>query len=214
MTSPLTDQRLDDIDTRLAAALHCPNAAANGRLDGQHTLTGSFTNVRCELCGHSRPGGERVEETAALVATVRRLQQQCRFLLGQIAKKDAAMSGDGDRALAEFLGGEPAAGPDIAAADNPTPLRWDLNDVLWGDDDTVTVLLSGPNSEPYWLELDPERAAVLCEVLTGPDGEEVRAEPEPSTRPCGHDDYHDSHPWHDHPHIWCPGHRLDAPVSG
>jgi len=160
-TSPLTDQRLEDIDTRVAAALHCPNAAANGRLDGQHTLTGSFTTVRCELCGHSRPRGERVEETAALVATVRRLQQQCRFLLGQIAKKDAAMSGDGDRALAEFLGGEPAAGPDIAAADNPTPLRWDLNDVLWGDDD-----------------------------------------------------YHDSHPWHDHPHIWCPGHLLDAPVSG
>lgn len=59
---------------------------------------------------------------------------------------------------------------DLAAADNPTPLRWGLNDVMWGDDDTVTVLLSGPNREPYWLELDPERAAVLRQDLAGPDG--------------------------------------------
>lgn len=61
-------------------------------------------------------------------------------------------------------------GADIAAADNPTPLRWGLGDVLWGDDDTVTVLLSGPGGEPYWLELDQERAAVLREDLAGPDG--------------------------------------------
>jgi hypothetical protein len=62
---------------------------------------------------------------------------------------------------------------DPAAADNPTPLRWGLNDVLWGDDDTVTVLLSGPAGEPYCLELDPERAAVLREDLAGPDGEKL-----------------------------------------
>jgi hypothetical protein len=62
---------------------------------------------------------------------------------------------------------------DIAAADNPTPLRWGLGDVLWGDDDTVTVLLSGPGGEPYWLELDQERAAVLREDLAGPDTEET-----------------------------------------
>lgn len=58
---------------------------------------------------------------------------------------------------------------DLASADNPTQLRWGLNDVLWGDDDTVTVLLSGPDREPYWLELDPERAAVLRQDLAGPD---------------------------------------------
>jgi hypothetical protein len=60
-----------------------------------------------------------------------------------------------------------------AAAQDPTPLRWGLNDVLWGDDDTVTVLLSGPAGEPYWLELDPERAGVLREDLAGPDGAAV-----------------------------------------
>jgi hypothetical protein len=57
----------------------------------------------------------------------------------------------------------------IADADDPTPLRWGLNDVMWGDDDSVTVLLSGPDGEPYWLELDPERAAVLRQDLAGPD---------------------------------------------
>lgn len=111
------------------------------------------------------------EDVPALLAEVRRLRQQRRFLLDQIAKKDAA-SGAGDRALAEFLG----AGPDIAAADNPTPLRWGLNDVLWGDDDTIIVLLSGPQGEPYWLELDPERAAALREDLAGSAAEQQLAE--------------------------------------
>jgi hypothetical protein len=69
---------------------------------------------------------------------------------------------------------------DLAAADNPTPLRWGLNDVLWGDDDTVTVLLSGPGGEPYWLELDLERAAVLRQDLAGPPAEE-----QPAAEACG-----------------------------
>lgn len=66
----------------------------------------------------------------------------------------------------------PTQQPDLDAIDNPTPLRWSLNDVLWGDD-SVIVLLSGPAGEPYWLELDPERAAVLRQDLAGPDGEET-----------------------------------------
>lgn len=70
---------------------------------------------------------------------------------------------------------------DLASADNPTHLRWGLNDVLWGDDDSVIVLLSGPDREPYWLELDPERAAVLREDLAGPDEEQQ------ATARCGHD---------------------------
>ncbi|WP_405749264.1 hypothetical protein OG232_04195 [Streptomyces sp. NBC_01411] len=71
-------------------------------------------------------------------------------------------------ALAEADEGQ--QGEDLASADNPTPLRWGLNDVLWGDDDTITVLLSGPAGEPYWLELTPDRATVLCQDLAGPDG--------------------------------------------
>ncbi|MGW2739082.1 hypothetical protein ACWC4D_33395 [Streptomyces sp. NPDC001288] len=40
-----------------------------------------------------------------LVDEIRRLEQQRRFLLRQIARKDAR-SGDGDRALREFLAGD------------------------------------------------------------------------------------------------------------
>ncbi|MFP3986931.1 hypothetical protein U9R90_05390 [Streptomyces sp. E11-3] len=68
-------------------------------------------------------------------------------------------------------------GADLTTLD-PTPLRWGLNDVMWGDDDTITVMLSGPAGEPYWLELDPERAAVLRQDLAGPEGEEQQPEAE------------------------------------
>lgn len=73
------------------------------------------------------------------------------------------------RRLATEAASRPAV-EDIADADNPTQLRWGLNDVMWGDDDSVIVLLSGPDLEPYWLELDKERAAVLRQDLAGPDG--------------------------------------------
>lgn len=59
---------------------------------------------------------------------------------------------------------------DLASPGNPTQLRWGLNDVMYGDDGTVTVLLSGRDREPYWLELDPEHAAVLREDLARSDG--------------------------------------------
>lgn len=52
---------------------------------------------------------------------------------------------------------------------DPIPLRWGLDDIEHGDDDTVTVLLSGPDGRPYWLELDPERANVLREALAETD---------------------------------------------
>lgn len=61
--------------------------------------------------------------------------------------------------------------------EEPTQLRWGLNDVMWGDDDTVTVLLSGPAGEPYWLELDPERAAALRLDLAGPPEEKTPLPP-------------------------------------
>jgi hypothetical protein len=48
---------------------------------------------------------------------------------------------------------------------------------MWGDDDSVIVMLSGPDREPYWLELDQERAAVLRQNLAGPDGEPEPQQP-------------------------------------
>ncbi|MFD6470525.1 hypothetical protein [Streptomyces goshikiensis] len=111
----------------------------------------------------------RAEDIAVLVAEVRRLRTE---LAGQLAKK-RAHGGDSDRALRAFPGADGTA--DLAAADNPTQLRWGLDDVLWGDDDTVTVLLSGPQGEPYWLELGEERAAALRQNLAGPGQDETTA---------------------------------------
>jgi hypothetical protein len=93
-------------------------------------------------------------------------------------------------------------GPTFEA--QPIPLRWGLDDVMYGDDDTTTVMLSGPDGEPYWLELDPERTAALRECLAGPGGEQTPGD-ETGIRPCGHDDYHDTHEWADRPGVWCPG---------
>lgn len=95
---------------------------------------------------------------------------------------------------------------DLASADNPTHLRWGLNDVLWSDDDSVIVMLSGPDLEAYWLELDPERAAVLREDLAGPAEDAAPDDEFTGTQPCGHDDYHSGHPWADRPDVWCAGH--------
>lgn len=52
---------------------------------------------------------------------------------------------------------------------SPTPLHWGLDDAEVGDDDSVTLWLSGSAGEPYALELEPERAAALRELL-GEDG--------------------------------------------
>jgi len=93
----------------------------------------------------------------------------------------------------------------LADATDPTLLRWGLDDVMWGDDDNVIVLMSGPDLEPYWLELDPERAAVLRRNLAGPDGEPESVAQPSGTQTCGHDDYHDPHEWADQPGVWCPG---------
>ncbi|MGW3933870.1 hypothetical protein ACWECC_38325 [Streptomyces microflavus] len=98
-----------------------------------------------------------------------RLRAQNRHLIGQLAKKDT--HSDDDRALLEFPGADDTV--DLAAADNPTQLHWGLGDVLWGDDDTVTVLLSGLQGEPYWLELGEERAAALRQDLAGPGQDET-----------------------------------------
>jgi hypothetical protein len=79
--------------------------------------------------------------------------------------------GFGDDEIADMLG------PGVTVGE-PTLLRWSLDDVMWGDDDTITVLLSGPDREPYWLELDPARAAILRRNLAGPDGEQQDADDE------------------------------------
>ena len=63
--------------------------------------------------------------------------------------------------------------PTLARADvDPTRLRWGLDDVEYGDDDSVTVLLSGPGGTPFVLELDADRATALRDALNGPEEDE------------------------------------------
>ncbi|MEW1629634.1 hypothetical protein AB0387_19890 [Streptomyces sp. NPDC089173] len=56
------------------------------------------------------------------------------------------------------------------ATTDPVMLRWGLDDVLLGDDDKTTVLLSDDQRRPYWLELEPERTAALRDALAGLPG--------------------------------------------
>jgi hypothetical protein len=76
MTQPTQPLDLDAIEARAAAATRCPEAVLNGRQDGQHTWRGSMTHLRCELCGYTRPRGERAEEAAAMADEIRRLRAQ------------------------------------------------------------------------------------------------------------------------------------------
>ncbi|MFF7183282.1 hypothetical protein [Streptomyces sp. NPDC008121] len=79
---------------------------------------------------------------------------------------------------------EDAAAVETAEEREPIQLRWGLDDVMYGDDDTTTVLLSGPGGEPYWVELDPERTAALRNALAGP---ESTAPPAPADRAATRD---------------------------
>ncbi|MFE9461672.1 hypothetical protein [Streptomyces californicus] len=72
----------------------------------------------------------------------------------------------------------------------PIQLRWGLNDVMYGDDDTTTILLSGPGREPYWVELDPERTAALRDALAGLD---ASAPPAPADRAAKRNEIRDSY---------------------
>lgn len=67
---------------------------------------------------------------------------------------------------------------DPTTAPDPVPLRWGLDDVLHGDDDTVTVCLSGPapDRRPYALELDPDRAQALRDALAPLDSRPTPSE--------------------------------------
>lgn len=65
---------------------------------------------------------------------------------------------------------------DELAEGEPIQLRWGLDDVMWGDDDTTTVMLSGPAGEPYWLDLDAGRTAALRGRLAGPTADERQPE--------------------------------------
>jgi hypothetical protein len=182
MTSPLTEQQLADIQTRVNAATVCPDAEVNGRRDGQHTWTGSLTHLRCELCGFTRPRGERAEETALLLAEIRRLRaelaRQERLHGDTIDDRDRAQ--DAADKLAYAVASEDVIGEHTAdnspwanALDLVTPkatvdkLRADLTAVRSQTVDWA----AGVVDAKLTAEPDHNRASALYEVLLHLRGE-------------------------------------------
>lgn len=136
--TPLTDQQLKELE---ALAKNVP-AGPWTYFDSDAELRGSHGNLLADLWD-DRLGAYFTAMHAAtqpLLDEVRRMRQQRKFLLNQIAKRDAA-SGKGDKALAEFLAAEPQAEADTEtdrpAAEqaeacgkckrpfNPADPRWD-----------------------------------------------------------------------------------------
>lgn len=114
-------------------------------------------------------------EVAALQARVDEAERAYTFDTAELKRRIAELEAERhstNEALDDAVKALRARGADESAdaERDPIPLRWGLNDVEWCDDDNVIVLLSGPDGEPYTLELEPSQAAVLREDLAGPDG--------------------------------------------
>ncbi|MFJ5820039.1 hypothetical protein ACIQGT_40070 [Streptomyces sp. NPDC093108] len=166
-TEPAAPAAPGSLRTAYIAALDEAHHTHPCPVTGRPYWTGCFHPDGQGASCHSRRRADAV--LAVRDTELERLRAQNRHLIGQLAEK--ATHSDDDHALLGFPG---AVGTvDLAAADNPTQLRWGLGDVLWGDDDTVTVLLSGLQGEPYWLELGEERAAALRQDLAGPGQDET-----------------------------------------
>ncbi|QCX81095.1 hypothetical protein C9F11_37560 [Streptomyces sp. YIM 121038] len=116
--APLTDEQLTQIDARATAATDGPWDRHPD--SGRHffaNVSGPYLQGVGDLAfgaGRQAAADEEFvrhaqQDVTALVAEVRRLQHQRRYLLGQLAKRDAE-TGRGDQAVREFL----AAGFDEA----------------------------------------------------------------------------------------------------
>jgi hypothetical protein len=109
-STPLTDQQLDDIDARAQAATAGPWTVSEDYSDvlgpdGDHLA--SYWNPTSEtrngeFIAHAR------QDVPALLAEIRRLKGQRKYLIGQLAKRDAE-SGRGDEAVRQFLAEEQPA---------------------------------------------------------------------------------------------------------
>ena len=107
-TTPLTDEQLDEIEAKAAYLRDRLDRKNPWPSDNEsHWMAEGWKSGTRNALDKLRPD--------LLVAEVRRLQQQRRFLIDQLAKKDAAC-GDGDRALAEFLAADPDEGEPAASS--------------------------------------------------------------------------------------------------
>jgi hypothetical protein len=116
---PITEQQLADIEARTLAATpgpwqpypdYGPTFYAN--TSGEYLRgvgdfnfgAGEQAEADEEFVKHAQ------QDVTALLAEIRRLKGQRKYLITQLAKRDAE-SGRGDEALREFLAGEPDAAP-------------------------------------------------------------------------------------------------------
>lgn len=115
--------------------------------------------------------GERIDPAVVtvLVDEVRKLQQQRRFLLGRLARKDAA-SGEGDRALREFLGAEVSAGT-AAPAPAVVPLAVSQPSEAPVEGETAARASAGRTEGPR-RTLTPNEYDAAWHAVEGAAGEE------------------------------------------
>ncbi|MFM9635916.1 hypothetical protein [Streptomyces turgidiscabies] len=115
---PLNDERLADIEARANAATPgpwtswadtYPHVVTQGSAD-IHPFDAEgivSTNLAVNVAADAEFVAHARTDVPAMAAEIRRLRRQRKYLVGQLAKRDAE-TGRGDQALKEFLRGETA----------------------------------------------------------------------------------------------------------
>jgi hypothetical protein len=122
--------------------------------------------------------------------------------------RDVAKSGQTGLLVEEALNTLAASVNDHVPADSDE-LAASLKRDGFGDDE-IAEMLARPVRTPCSVpECGFDGTGEPC-TRHEREADEPQAEPEPCTRQCGHDDYHDAHEWADRPGVWCSGHSHTA----
>ncbi|MDF2710612.1 MAG: hypothetical protein K0R62_6264 [Nonomuraea muscovyensis] len=150
--TPLTTEQLAEIEARVNAATEGPWALSEEYSDilspdGTH-LASYWHTADGKFMAHART------DVSALLALVARLKGQRKYLLAQLAKRDA-VSPRPDSALREFLGGQPAEETHVVADARANAIE----------------LAAAVIDEKLTAEPDHNRASALYELLLNLRGE-------------------------------------------
>lgn len=153
------------------------------------------------------PPAPRADDQAAVRD---RIAEALRFWVHPTDRREAA-----DAVLAVLP--EPADQAAVLnhAADEVFALDYDAMVGEEGDENLGSMREAWDLGTIHAMELLRSLAAEPVPCAAGEQQNETpEAEPEfVGTQPCGHDDYHDGHPWHDRPGVWCPGIGYDEPAE-
>jgi hypothetical protein len=184
---PLTEQQLNDIEARINAATPGPwmrkteLASHIVYVDNAAPNDGTSSplwNAEWATEADGEFTAHARTDVPALLAEVRRLRTESAAV--------AAFLDEQDRAARLFELPTPAWVEAVRAASGAT---------------VVPLSASQPSEAP----VEPETPT---KPPTGRQGDSLPAEDFTGTQPCGHDDYHNPHPWADRPDVWCPGHSY------